>query len=193
MIEDFRSLDAANQEAADKQKEIEGKRHSDAMINIAEFEFKNKKKAQQDFFNNASSLMNSQSRKLFELGKVAAISNAIVSATESVPHAYKWGTQMGGPILGAAFAATAIAATATQIQAINATQFGSKTASTGGATASVTASIPTQEASRSVEVHFNGAVNGIDAEHIADTLKDYIDSTDFVLIDQASRNGQELA
>lgn len=72
---------------------------------------------------NMASLMNSGNKKLFEIGKVAAIAEALVSARESVVHAYKFGNKVGGPALGAAFAATAAAATAAQIAAIKNTQF----------------------------------------------------------------------
>ena len=132
---------------------------------------------------------------MFEIGKSAAIANAVVSATEAVPHAYKWGTKIGGPVLGSAFAATAIAATAVQIQNLNATSFNSKSVSDSGSTSTsnISTSVPTQEASKAVEIHFNGEVNGIDAEQLANTLKDFMDSTDFIMIEQASRNGQELA
>lgn len=194
-IMEYREQDVLNHRASMEQLEEEQERHSEAIAKIYDFEAKQKEKAQKDFFSNASSLMNSQSRKLFEIGKAAAISNAIISATEAVPHAYKWGTKIGGPVLGAAFAATAIAATTAQIQAINDTSFGSKSTSTssGASSTGVAEAAQAQSNSNSVEIHFNGDVSGLNAEVLADTLKDYIDQTDFILVDRASRNGQELA
>jgi hypothetical protein len=44
-----------------------------------------------------------------------------------------------------------------------------------------------------VQIIFTGDVNGIDADHIAETLKDHLDNTDFVLVEPNSRNGQILA
>lgn len=193
-IEEYRLKDVLNHKASLEAMRDEQKRHSDAMAEITKYENEQMTKAKKDFFGHASYLMNSQSRKLFEIGKAAAISNAIVSGGEATVHAYKWGSKIGGPILGATFAAAAIAATATQIQAINSTQYGAKSSDSGISSAATTSSIPTetQDANRSVEIHFNGDVNGLNAELLAETLKNHIDQTDFILVDSNSRNGQEL-
>lgn len=193
IIEEFRQKDIANQQAADAMMEKEKQRHSKAMQTLEEMEAKNKQKAQEDFWNNAQSLMNSKSRTLFEIGKVAAISRAVLSATETIPHAYKWGTEIGGPVLGAAFAATAALATATQIQQIKATEYGSDSVPTSNGTQSTPEFVPFEDTRREVVINFNGDISGIDAEQIATTLRDYIDGTDFVLVSPDSRNGQELA
>jgi len=197
MIKSFRDEDIKNQKASDKILETEGKRHGEAMIRFTKFEANNKKKAQEDFFSNASSLMNSESRKLFEIGKVAAISSAVVSATESVPHAFNWGMKTGGPLLAGAFATAAIAATAVQIQAISKTQYGSTStdsSSSGGSIATAEpAFIPFEDTRQEININFQGDITGVDADHIANILKDHIDKTDFVLVSSESRNGQELA
>ena len=69
-------------------------------------------------------LMTTNSRKLFEIGKAAAIANALINAKESVVSAYAFGSRTGGPILGAVFAAAAAAAQAANISAIASQQFG---------------------------------------------------------------------
>lgn len=81
-------------------------------------------KGAQDFWSNMTSLTNSGSRKLFEVGKIAAISRALLNARESIVSSYRVGSEIGGPPVGAAFAAAAAAATASQIQAIKSTSFG---------------------------------------------------------------------
>lgn len=176
--------------------EKEAKRHSQAMIDFANYEAGEKEKAQQEFWQNATSLMSSKSRTMFEIGKVAAISNAVISATESIPHAYKWGTKIGGPALGAAFAATAAAATAVQIQQIKATEFGAdNTPSANSGGSSQPDFIPFEDTREPTQIIFNGDISGFDAgdiEKFAQAMKDYIDNTDFVLVETTSRNGQEL-
>ena len=69
-------------------------------------------------------LMTTNSRKLFEIGKAAAIANALIDAKESVVSAYAFGSRTGGPILGAVFAAAAAAAQAANISSIASQQFG---------------------------------------------------------------------
>jgi len=46
---------------------------------------------------------------------------------------------------------------------------------------------------RGVQVNFYGDVNGLDADQISRSIKDHLDSTDFVLVEPASRNGRALA
>lgn len=74
-------------------------------------------------------LMNSESRKMFELGKAASTAHAIISGIEAVQDAYKWGQKWGGPPLGAAFASAAALVTAARVQQIRSVQF------TGGGSA----------------------------------------------------------
>lgn len=77
-----------------------------------------------DSLANLSTLMNSESKKAFRIGKIAAIANTIISTIESAQSSYNFGAKWGGPVLGAAFAATAVAAGTVRLQAIRNTQFG---------------------------------------------------------------------
>jgi hypothetical protein len=91
---------------------------------------KRKKKAQEerdfkmsmlgDTLGNLSTLMNAGSRKLFEIGKAAALGQAIVNVAQGVTRALA----EGGPFLGPALAASIAAAGLVQIQAIRSQQFG---------------------------------------------------------------------
>jgi hypothetical protein len=113
------------------------------------------KKAERDaILDTAANLGNSlltlgqgQSRKLFELGKVAAISTAVLKARESIPSSYAAGAEIGGPPVGALFAAAAAAATAVQIKSVASTQFGG--GGSVGSASTGTASIPTTATSNS--------------------------------------------
>lgn len=71
-----------------------------------------------------ASLMNTESKKLFEIGKVAALAEAGIKGAQSVMNAYEWGTKFGGPVGGAVAAGAAALATANMINNIRAQQFG---------------------------------------------------------------------
>jgi|DEB0MinimDraft_6_1074348.scaffolds.fasta_scaffold09398_2 hypothetical protein len=97
---------------------------------------KDKMKIQKGMLKNLSSLMNTESRKMFEVGKAASIAMATKDMYESAQSSYKFGSSIGGPPVGAAFAATAVAAGLNNINNIRNTKFGSAgagAASTGGA------------------------------------------------------------
>jgi hypothetical protein len=97
-------------------------------------------------FGNLSSLMDTENRKLFEIGKVAALSQAIIDGYSSVLSSYKAGSDIGGPIVGAAFAATAGIATAVQISKISGASFGGGGSGGGGMAAGGSPNIPEPQA-----------------------------------------------
>lgn len=104
-------------------------------------------------FGNISSLMNTENKKLFEIGKAAAIAQATISGYEAAVYSYKWGAQIGGPIGGAAAAAASLVATGVQIANIASTQFGSKSApsaNTGGGSSSAAAVAPITQQSYNI-------------------------------------------
>lgn len=108
------------------------RKHKQFRIDIAKDEAKERKRAMSDMMGDLSSLMNSGSKEMFEIGKVAATANAVIAGYESAVHSFNAGSKIGGPIVGAAFAAASVAATSVQIQQIKSQQFGS--GATGGAT-----------------------------------------------------------
>jgi len=110
-------------------------------------------------FGQLASLMNTGSRKLFKIGKIAAKAGAIVDGFAAVQGAIKKGNQVGGPIVGAAFGAAAAVQTAVQVRQINQAQFGGG----GGGATSFSGGQPavrTQEAapppSRNVSINLQG-------------------------------------
>lgn len=76
-----------------------------------------------------------ENRAMFELNKAAALASAALDAREAITGSYKVGARIGGPKLGAAFAAAAAAAQASNIAAIASTSFGGGVAPGVGATA----------------------------------------------------------
>jgi hypothetical protein len=106
-----------------------------------------------------STLMNGHSRKLFEVGKVAAIAGAIVSGIEATQDAFKWGMKIGGPPLAGAFAGAAALATGARIQQIARTKFGggsSGVSNTQSVSAGAAPAMTTQDQMPTRNVYFSG-------------------------------------
>lgn len=102
---------------------------------IAEDEAKARESVVNGMFGNLVSLMNSGSKKMFNIGKVSALANGLLNLRESVMSAYAAGSEVGGPIVGAAYAATAGLAQAANLAQIKSASFGG---GGGGATVSST-------------------------------------------------------
>ena len=130
-----RELDLENKEYYDNlEKELQ-QQHYDELVGIAkdaadkEAEIERRKgeekmRAMSAALGNLSSLMNSESKTMFKIGKAAALAGAVIDGIAAVQGAYKTGAKIGGPALGAAFAAAAGAATLANIQQIKSTQYG---------------------------------------------------------------------
>ena len=90
------------------------------------------------FFGSMSQLMETNSRKQFEIGKAAAIAQAGIKTYEAATSAYASlaGIPVVGPALGAAAAAAAVAAGFANVQKIQSTSFGGGSAAGGGGVAS---------------------------------------------------------
>ena len=73
-----------------------------------------------------SKLMNSESRKMFEVGKAAAMAQVLIDTPKAAMSAYSAmaGIPVVGPALGAAAAAAAVASGMAQLQNIKSTSFG---------------------------------------------------------------------
>jgi len=74
-------------------------------------------------FGNLSTLMSSSSKKEFEVGKKAAVATALIKGYEAITSSYAAGAKVGGPWVGAAYAATAALATRQQIKNIRSQSF----------------------------------------------------------------------
>ena len=101
---------------------------ADAREAIADQEMQNKLSMASSAFGNLSSLMESENKKMFEVGKVAALAQAAIDGYAAVASSYRAGALIGGPVVGAAFAATAGVAAAQNFANIANTSFGSKSA-----------------------------------------------------------------
>lgn len=121
--------------------------HTDDMLRLIEMEVNAKQKQaaleatllKQKFevakgiTGNMATLMASSSKKEFQVGKDFAIANALIKGYEAVVSSYAAGAEIGGPWLGAAYAATAAYATKIQIDNIKKqTYSGGGSVSVGG-------------------------------------------------------------
>lgn len=128
MVQDYDELKTQiEKEGAEKRKEIQ-RQELAAKLDIAS-----------KMFGNLSSLMETESRELFNIGKVAAIAQATVDGIQATISSYRYGAAIGGPVLGAAFATTAAVATGVQISKLMSTTYGGggsvSAPSSGGAAA----------------------------------------------------------
>ena len=155
-----------------------------------------------------SGMMSSRYRELFEIGKAAALANIAISAPEKAEDASRWGMKLGGPPLAAAFSAASYLVSAAHAAEVASTSFGGGSSSVGGG--GPTGGVQTVPAAPSpvdlgggqsqpgntLNISFNGPVNGLDSEQlardVATAVKDMVDTTDFVLVEASSRNGQIL-
>ena len=85
-------------------------------------------------FGDLSSLMGSENKKLFAIGKAAAIAQASIDGIAAAVSSYKFGAAIGGPILGGVFAAASAVSTGAMIKQISSQQIGggSQKPSAGG-------------------------------------------------------------
>lgn len=86
-------------------------------------------------FGDVASLMQSGSKKLFAIGKAAAIAEATVAGYEAATEAWSKGMKIGGPPVAAAFTAASLARTGALISNIASTSIGGGSGGGGGALA----------------------------------------------------------
>lgn len=112
--------------------------HKNELSKIDEAAAKDKLALTSKAFGQVSSLMYSENKKLFEIGKLAALAQGTISLYESVTTSFAAGSKMGGPYVGAAFAAAAGIMQLANLAKIAGTSFGGG----GGAPASSSRSVP---------------------------------------------------
>ena len=142
------------------------------------------------------------SNKLFKFSQDLALGQAAAALPAAVIEAYKNG---GGLPWGAAAAAATFAAGMAQISNIRAARAGAGGSSSApsSSAASVTPSSPSspfedtspnveEEVGRGVTLVFNGPISSNDVGKFADDLKEYLDTSDFIMVTKDSMNGLEL-
>lgn len=79
-----------------------------------------------------SSLMQSENKKIFNIGKAASMANAVVKGYEAAVEAWGFGMKIGGPPVAAAFTAASLAKTGMLINNIASQQVGGAATAGGG-------------------------------------------------------------
>ncbi len=160
---------------------------------------------------NMAQLMSSSSKKEFEVGKKFAQANALIKGYEAVTSSYAAGAKIGGPYLGAAYAATAAYATKIQLDNIRNAQFGGGGGiSVGGGNVSTGSGFnggaPNQPALESQSKQPSGGVttitlvgnsnsqfSGEQLDGLFDQMEDAMERGDRVLFSRNSRQALELS
>lgn len=159
-----------------------------------------------DLGNNLINAFQGQSRKLFELGKAAAIAGTVIQTYESATKSFNAlaGIPIIGPALGAAAAAAAIAGGIANVNRIKSTSFGggagassSSYSTTGGSAAAPTTgaaptpTAPTQANQRFVEIRGIEDNQLLTGEQVKGILTESLQGDDDVII--AVSTGQSNA
>lgn len=84
------------------------------------------------FLATSFSAFSGHSKKMFEAQKALSIASALVTIPQTVMDSYAAGAKIGGPVVGAVFAATAFAAQIAQLQQIRSATFGGGRSGGGG-------------------------------------------------------------
>lgn len=80
-------------------------------------------KEQAESFKSSIDMAAQHSKEFFQIKKAMALATALIEAPKAILSAFTFGTEIGGPPVGAVFAGIAAAATAVQISAIASQQF----------------------------------------------------------------------
>lgn len=103
--------------------------YADAVEQLEKQRFDSRINMARSFLSNIATLMDTNSRSMFEIGKAAAISEATITGIRTTMEAFRSGMETPGPwapAVAAAYAASAAVATGAQIARISSTSFGSR-------------------------------------------------------------------
>jgi len=143
-----------------------------ARLKLKDKEAKSRKKIEAGMWSNVIGLMHSGNKQAFEIGKTAALAQAIFKGKSTVVSAFEAGMSTGGPwapFVAAAYATSAAASVAGQISALQNTSFGGGGSVSAGTVSTATPSLPspagdtgaaaTDESTQSVEIVVSGGLH----------------------------------
>lgn len=138
MLDEFREKKlASEEELADLEEKIRTD-HAERMREIDEAALQQRLASWSSAFGDLSALMNSENKKLFAVGKAAAIAQAVVDGWSSAVSAWDKGMKVGGPPVAAAFTAMSLARTGAMIASLQSAS-SSGSGGSGGSSASSSA------------------------------------------------------
>lgn len=123
-LAEFRAQKVAGEEELAALEQRIREDHHEKMRGIEQAALQERLAAWSGALGDLSSLMSSENKKMFAIGKAAAMAQAIVDGWSAATSAYKKGVEIGGPPVGAAFAAMSILRTGMMLSQIRATQIG---------------------------------------------------------------------
>jgi len=115
-------IQAARQEEFNIQRALNEQKHLDNLLMLWRSGAMGKMQALGGILDNLQVLMQSKNKALFNIGKVAALAQNTIDTIAGAASSWKFGAALGGPAVGAAFAATAVMAGLVRAQQIMAAQ-----------------------------------------------------------------------
>lgn len=104
--------------------------HQDRLAQIEKTKADERKRMNEKVFGETLSILGRKSKEFFAINKAYNLAVALMEAPKAILSAYKHGTEIGGPFLGAVAAGLATAATAVQINEIRSASYAGR--ATGG-------------------------------------------------------------
>lgn len=128
-------------------------------------------------FGGLADLMQAGNKKLFNIGKAAAVASAVIDGYEAAVSSYKHGAKIGGPALGAVYAGISLARTAAMISRISSQSYGSGTSGAttggGGSTSTGTTAGEASTVTQRIDIAWNGPAETISGmQQVIDVLND---------------------
>jgi hypothetical protein len=162
-IEEFKDAELLLDGEYESLREQQAEKHSRAMAALKKAENSATVTSTEDMFNQLMTLGATRSKKIFEAQKAVSIASATIKGIKAAINSYEFGSDIGGPPVGAAFAAVSAATTGAMIQQIRSQQFnggGSGAVATGGgggaAAAAQTVAGPATQSQAPLEVRMSG-------------------------------------
>lgn len=134
------------------------KSHVDAMNTIDQARMNNVLNGFKGMFGDLSSLMNTENKRMFQIGKAAAVAEAVVTGYQAAVSAWGQGMKIGGPPVAAAFTAASLAKTGALIGKISSQNFGGggSQSNVGGSGVSMAAGSAPSRSSSNVAINLTG-------------------------------------
>ncbi|MCP5073124.1 MAG: hypothetical protein GY947_07495 [Rhodobacteraceae bacterium] len=177
-LEEFRNAKLSTEQEFN---ELEANLKADHLKSLEDLELKAQRARMQALsgaFSDLSGLMQSNSKKMFAIGKAAAVAESVVSGYQAAVDAWRHGMKIGGPPMAAAFTAASLAKTGALIASIKSQQpngggGGGYSGGGGGGTSAAPAS--TQDAYFNVSLVGEGNIGRGSIRDLIEQINDAID------------------
>lgn len=157
-LQEFRDRKLTTEEEFNELERRIQKEHQEKMLDLERARRDATLSAVSGALGDVASLMQTENKKLFAIGKAAAIAEATVSGYQAAVDAWQKGMKVGGPPVAAAFTAASIAKTGALISSIASTSYGggSGGASSAGGGVGVAATPSAPQNNQYVNVNLTG-------------------------------------